>query len=159
MTCWKVKLMLCAAVVLFAAGCNRVTPEDVRAANKLARDGKVRELQQLLEEKPGLANGLVDEDCSLLELLVEVVPAYPNTSQTVKILLEHGADPNYDAPEILRKAIWRGNPEIVEMLLQHGADPTIVSQKKSMNMLEYARSQGDQRLAPIVQAWEEKNRT
>ena len=62
----------------------------------------------------------------------------------VKLLLEHGANPNKDSQKQaspLRRAIASKNTEIVKLLLEHGADPNLMEDdyygnKKSM--LTYA---------------------
>lgn len=51
----------------------------------------------------------------------------------VKILLEHGADPNskgdFLGESVLDKAIFWNSQEMVKLLLQHGADPKAVNKK------------------------------
>lgn len=150
---------LAALFLIVANGCGGVTSEEIDAAYDCIKVGNLKDLQALLADKPAIANAMYDENSSLLELVVDLRPPFPNYHDTIKVLLENGADPNLEAPEILRKAIWRGEPEIVEMLLEHGADPTIVSPKRKMNMLEYARGTGDKRFKPIVDAWEANSKS
>jgi len=139
-------------------GAISVSEDLAKSAYRLARDGKAGELRALLAEHPRLANALVSRGTPLLEIVVDIRPAFPAMHQTIEVLLQAGADPNLDAPEILRKAIWRGDPESLELLLKYGANPLVQSQKKKMNMLDYARSKDDQRFLRIIEAWEAHNR-
>ncbi len=139
------------------AGCGGSTktakPEDAAAAHKLLQEGKVEALRTMLAEDPAIANTLYRED-SLLNIVIDTRPAFPNMIASITVLLEGGADPNLNAPQLLRKSIWRGEPEVYKLLLDHGADPTVVWTKKNINMLEYARSYDDKRFDDITDAWE-----
>jgi len=142
-------------VVSLIAGCaGSATPEEADAAHDLAREGKVDELRAMLAENPAIANTPVMGDDRLLNVVVDTRPAFPKMYFSVVVLLEAGADPNWDAPKILRKSIWRSDPEVFALLLEHGADPTAVWAKKNINMLEYARGKGDERFDAICDAWE-----
>ncbi|MBW2242047.1 MAG: hypothetical protein JRH01_08660 [Deltaproteobacteria bacterium] len=141
-----------------ASGSTQVSQELADKAYALAQQGKVHQLRTLLEENPELANAPVDRGTALLEIVVDIRPEFPAMHQTIEVLLLAGADPNLGAPEILRVAIWRGDPEALALLLKYGADPLIVSEKKKMNMLEYARALGDERLIAIVDEWEAKKK-
>ncbi len=138
-----------------ASGSVGVSEDLAQTAYDLAREGKVDELRTLLAENPALANAPVSRGTALLEIVVDIRPAFPAMHETIEALLQAGADPNLDAPEILRVAIWRGDPKSFALLLEYGADPLVVSEKKRrMNMLEYARNTGDERFIAIVEKWE-----
>lgn len=122
-------------------------------AHEYLRKGKVAELRVLLEEDPAVANTLYRGE-SLLNIVIDTRPEFPNMRASIEVLLEAGADPNLQAPNLLRKAIWQGDPETYGLLLEYGADPTIVWTKKNIDMLTYSRSQGDARFDEITDAWE-----
>ena len=176
------KVWITALILFLAAGCGssdetsknteesvqqeKVSPSlkgsassgDVEAAHALAQKGQVNMLREMLAQNPSIANGAIFRDDNLLNVVIDTRPEFPNMHGTIKVLLEAGGDPNRNAPELLRKAIWRGDPESLELLLEFGADPTVVSSKKKMNMLDYARSTGDERFEPILQDWEARHR-
>ena len=109
----------------------------------------------MLAKDPSLANTLYMKKDSLLNIVIDTRPAFPNMFATIKVLLEAGADPNLNAPQLLRKAIWRREPEVFKLLLEYGADPTNVWTKKNINMLEYSRRYKDKRFDAITDAWEQ----
>ena len=129
------------------------TPKAVIAAYEALHEGKVNELRAMLAKKPSIANTLYGQD-SLLNLVIDTRPEYPRMHASIKVLLESGADPNLNAPQLLLKSIWRREPEIFQLLLDYGADPTVVWKKRNINMLEYSRSYGDKRFDKITDAWE-----
>ena len=135
---------------------NAATPEAVKAAHTLLQTGKVGELRTMLAEDPSLANTLYREKDSLLNIVIDTRPEFPNMHASIKVLLDAGADPNLNAPQLLRKAIWRREPEVFKLLLEHGADPTIVWTRKNINMLEYSKRYGDKRFDAITDAWEQE---
>lgn len=65
----------------------------------------------------------------------------------IKLLLEHGADPNRSTPwdkTALHNAVLSDNArEIIEVLLDHGADPTLVADGKSAVAMAARRGRGD----------------
>lgn len=150
------------AIAVLTVGCGNdaghaTAPEKAEAAYTLMQEGKVEELRAMLAEDPSIANTDHWEDESLLNIVIDTRPAFPNMFATIEVLLEAGADPNMHAPQLLRKAIWRGEPEVYELLLEYGADPTVVWARKDMNMLEYSRSHGDERFDEITDAWEKEH--
>ena len=100
--------------------------------------GKVDELRKILAQDPSLANTNYWKKESLLNIVIDTRPAFPNMH----------------APQLLRKAIWRREPEVFRLLLKHGANPRIVWKKKNINMLQYSRRYGDKRFGAITDAWE-----
>ncbi len=140
------------------SGDDSVSPEEADAALTLCQTGQVNELRVMLTDKPSIANATVYRDDNLLNVVIDTRPEFPNMHDTIKVLLEAGGDPNRNAPELLRKVIWRGDPDGLKLLLEFGADPTIVSAKKKMNMLDYARSAGDKRLIAVIEDWENTQR-
>ena len=85
-----------------------------------AREGRTRELAAALDGgvPVNLTGGSGD---SLL-----ILAAYHDHPQTVRMLLERGADPdrvNDRGQTALGAAVFRRSAESVELLLDHGADP------------------------------------
>src|SRR3954463_5232532 len=86
----------------------------------LARDGRTTELADVVERgvPVNLTGGTGD---SLL-----ILAAYHDHPATVRMLLEHGADPdrvNDRGQTALGAAVFRRATEAVTALLEHGADP------------------------------------
>ena len=133
------------------------TEANVAAAYTLVQQGEVAKLREMLAQKPSIANDPTRRGDHLLNIIVDTRPEFPNMHDSIKVLLEAGGDPNQDAPNLLRKAIWRGDPESLKLLLEYGADPRVVSPKKKMNMVDYARGTGDERLIDIVDDWEARH--
>ena len=133
---------------------NAGTPEDAKVAYRLMQTGKVNELRAMLAKDRSIANTLYKGRESLLNIVIDTRPAFPNMVAIIKVLLEAGADPNMHAPQLLRKAIWRRDPEVFKLLLDHGANPRIVWKKKNINMLQYSKRYGDKRFDAITDAWE-----
>ena len=147
------------AIIILLAGCvsyscNAATADASKAAYGLMQQGKVDELRKMLAEDPSIANTNHWKNESLLNIVIDTRPAFPNMYDSIEVLLEAGADPNMHAPQLLRKAIWRREPEVFKLLLEYGADPNIIWTRKNINMLEYSRSYGDKRFDEITDAWE-----
>ncbi len=154
----KTILTLATLMLLTACGLGTHTEEQADAAYKLLCEGKVEDLRKALEKKPSIANATVMRSNTMLDVIIDTRPIYPNYLETMEVLLEAGADPNADAPHPLRKAIWRRDPESVKLLLKYGADPTAVWEKKKINMIDYAKSYKDKRMDKIFKTWEEQQK-
>jgi uncharacterized protein len=92
----------------------------LRGVLDLARGGRTEELADVVERgvPVNLTGGSGD---SLL-----ILAAYHGHPGTVRMLLEHGADPdrvNDRGQTALGAAVFRQSREAVELLLDHGADP------------------------------------
>ena len=92
----------------------------LRGVLDLAREGRTGELAETIERgvPVNLTGGTGD---SLL-----ILAAYHDYPDTVRMLLEHGADPdrvNDRGQTALRAAVFRRSAESVTLLLEHGADP------------------------------------
>ncbi len=86
----------------------------------LAREGRTAELADVIERgvPANLTGGTGD---SLL-----ILAAYHDHPETVRMLLEHGADPdrvNDRGQTALGAAVFRRSADAVNALLEHGADP------------------------------------
>jgi len=106
----------------------QLPPEALAIAGRIfgaARAGQNDLLEHALTPPPGL-NGLPvnlrnDKGDSLLMLA-----AYHGHASTVKLLLQHGADPNLRngrGQSPLAGAVFKIEPEVVDVLLEGGADP------------------------------------
>ena len=92
----------------------------LRGILDLARDGRTSELAEAIERgvPANLTGGSGD---SLL-----ILAAYHDHPDTVRMLLEHGADPervNDRGQTALGAAVFRRSKESTTLLLDHGADP------------------------------------
>jgi hypothetical protein len=78
--------------------------------------------------------------------------------RVVKLLLEHGADPNAKSKQgftALMMAARDGNPEIVKLLLERGADVKVRDQITGFTALHFAqkgRSKGHRESAQLILA-------
>jgi hypothetical protein len=158
----EIMLLLAALIIVGCKGSqDKPAPIDkalTKEAYSLVAEGKTEELRKFLAEHPELVDAPNSHDTALLETVIDMDPPFPNRYQSMKVLLEAGADPNLEAPDCLRKAIWRQDPEALQMLLDHNADPMVVWEKKKMNMIEYAQSYEDERFDRIFETWEKKNK-
>lgn len=93
-----------------------------------AKVGDTERVRRLLTEDPGLANAVPPYSTYYTGVPLRNACALGDVV-TVRVLLEHGADPNTPEPGIaprggaLHAAASAGNLEIAKMLLEHGADP------------------------------------
>jgi uncharacterized protein len=70
--------------------------------------------------------------------------AWKGQTEVVKLLLDHGADPNAWQPEnwqytALIFAAWQGNPDVVKLLLDRGADPNARGGYRTTALMEATR--------------------
>lgn len=153
------------AIVLMLSGCGsdnkairKAKIKTFSKAYKLARKGDAVALKAFLKKNPEMVNYTSKSgESTLLEIVVDISPPFPNMYNSMKVLLDAGADPNANAPKILRKAIWQRDPKSLQILLDYGGDPLKVWKRKNINMLEYARSHiQDDRVNAVIDAWEEK---
>jgi ankyrin repeat protein len=73
----------------------------------------------------------------------------------VKLLLEHGADPNIQDRygwTSLHEAAIRGFVNVVKLLLEYGADPT-VKDKDGRTPLDLARAKGRRKVVSVIEEW------
>ncbi|KAF5009649.1 hypothetical protein FDECE_4150 [Fusarium decemcellulare] len=101
-----------------------LTPEMVEFASKMydsARRGEVAVFQQALPA--GLPPNLTNDKGDTLKLMLA---AYHGHAELVKVLIQHGADPNRlndRGQSPLAGAIFKKEDEVVQALLDGGADP------------------------------------
>lgn len=100
-----------------------LTPEElqrvVTLAQDMAREGRTGELAEFVDH--GLPVETVDGDGNTLLMLA----AYHDRPETVRMLLERGADPdarNHRDQSPVAGALFKGADEVVEMLKGAGAD-------------------------------------
>ncbi len=73
---------------------------------------------------------------------------YSNNVQSVRFLLENGADPNHD--ECLSGPIWGNQPEILSLLLEHGANANQIINNEGTSPLDCALSKGNEEIIEIL---------
>jgi ankyrin repeat protein len=94
--------------------------EFARQLFELARSGEAARLAEYLDA--GVPANMTNEKGDTLLILA----AYHNHPETVRALLEHGADharANDRGQTALAAAVFRQNPDTVNILLTGGADP------------------------------------
>ena len=93
-----------------------------------AKVGDTERVRALLEENTGLANRVPDY-CTYYNAPPLVNALVRGHTETVKVLLEYGADPSTPEPEMapngraVMAAVASGNVEMVRLFLERGADP------------------------------------
>lgn len=110
---------------------------------------------------------LLDQDPTLVNRISDCVTGYSGSGsaltnaasgghiETVKLLLERGADPNLPEPGIaprgrtLYSAVTRGHTEIAKLLLEHGAYPN-TEVESSADTLSMAMSNGDKSMVELL---------
>jgi ankyrin repeat protein len=121
---------------------------DVFEAASLGRSGRVREL---LEADAGLATARSGDDFTALHYA-----AFFGDAESVRLLVEHGADVNAFADNELgvhplNSAVAARNVEAARILLQHGADPNGRT-RSGHTPLDVAGANGDEPLAELLRA-------
>lgn len=94
--------------------------------NDLIKDNQLQELITVLKNNPDAAN--VPDSRGFTPL---VMAAYVNNLEAVQMLLEYGAEVNYQdrvGNTALMGTCFKGYLEIAELLLQHGADVNLISE-------------------------------
>jgi ankyrin repeat protein len=84
------------------------------------------ELKNLLQSNPSIANTMDEQGLTPLIFAIECIEDPEIMTAIIKLLLEHGADPNQEDKETgstpLIAAIENNNIEIIKLLLEHGAN-------------------------------------
>ncbi|KAM7221080.1 hypothetical protein V8F06_003465 [Rhypophila decipiens] len=74
-------------------------------------------------------------------------------SDIVKLLLEYGADPNFETePSALEKAIVMGSLDNVQLLVAHGAPQSPIMTRWGMSASQFARHQNEPKIASFLEA-------
>ena len=108
-----------------------LAPDEELPAYEAAAFGRVERLRQLLDDDPGAASSTSPDGFTALHLAI-----YGGSEETVRLLLERGADPNALATsEIARvrplgTAAFVGRPDLEQLLLDAGADPSLAREER-----------------------------
>lgn len=131
------RMLLCLAAAALLAACER-TPEAAKkslAARKVEVTGESL-IKQTRRTDSAVARDLViagaDPNARTPRGWTALMSAaYNGQADTVKLLIEKGADVNAQARgySVLSAAVFSGKPEIVRMLLKAGADPNAGASK------------------------------
>src|SRR3954452_25053597 len=108
-----------------------LAPDEDLPAYEAAAFGRLDRLRSLLAEDSANANEWSPDGFTALHLAV-----YGGSEEAVRLLLEHGADPNMLATsEIARvrplgTAAFVGRPDLEKILLEAGADPSLAREER-----------------------------
>lgn len=121
-----------------------------------AAKGDIDRARKLLAEDPSSANRVSDYGSYYIGCGAPIKnAAATGQMEIVKLLLEHGADPNLPEEGIaprghaLYSAVSKGHYEIAELLLKHGACPS-APVESSADALSIALSHGDKRMVELL---------
>ena len=108
-----------------------LAPDDDLPAYEAAAFGRLDRLRNLLAEDSANANQWSPDGFTALHLAI-----FGGSEEAVRLLLEHGADPNTLATsEIARvrplgTASFARRPDLEKLLLEAGADPTLAREER-----------------------------
>ena len=108
-----------------------LAPDDELPAYEAAAFGRIERLRSLLAEDPANANEWSPDGFTALHLAI-----FGGSVQAVKLLLEHGADPNALATSDIARvrplgtARFVGRPDLEQLLLDGGADPALAPEER-----------------------------
>jgi ankyrin repeat protein len=106
-------------------------PDDQLPAHEAAAFGRVERLRQLLEEDAAAANAKSPDGFTALHLAI-----FGGSEEAVRLLLEHGADPNALATARIARvrplgtAAFVRRPDLEKILLEAGADPNLAREER-----------------------------
>ncbi len=127
--------------------------------NTAAHTGDIARVRQLLEEDPSLANRVGDHGGYYLGAGAPLQnAAATGRMDIVRLLLEHGADPNLPEEHIaprgraLYAAASGGHYEIAQLLLERGANPN-QPVESSADALSMAMMHKDQKMVDLLRSY------
>ena len=120
---------------------------------ELITDGDLDELKNLLQSNPSIANTKNRQGLIPLIFAIDFIEDPEIMTAIIKLLLEHGADPNQEDKETvstpLIAAIENNNIEIIKLLLEHGAN--LENQDEKMfTPLNYAVEEGNMEIIKLL---------
>ena len=105
--------------------------------------------------KACLAAGDVKIDCDFFQVTPLIFATHLGDKEIVKLLLDAGANPDYEdsfGSTALRWAAHDGNEEILKMLIDANADVNLADKKDKMTALHYAAYRNDHEITKILLA-------
>jgi ankyrin repeat protein len=106
-------------------------PDDELPAYEAAAFGRIERLRRLLDQDAGAASSWSPDGFTALHLAI-----YGGSEETVRLLLERGADPNAMATSDIARvrplgtAAFVGRPDLEKILLEAGADPALAREER-----------------------------
>ncbi len=128
---------------------------DLAAAAGLGRLDELRE-HLARGDQQGSAVSPASSHKTSMQAAMSLAAQYGQT-QAMKMLLDHGVDPNLPlglAATPLHQAAWHDRREIVELLLSRGADPTVRDTRFDATPAGWAAHNGHPELAELLRAAE-----
>ncbi len=127
--------------------------------NTAAHTGDLARVRQLLDEDPSLANRVGDHGGYYLGAGTPLQnAAATGRMEIVRLLLEHGADPNLPEEHIaprgraLYAAVYGGHYDIARLLLEKGANPN-QPVESSADALSIAMMNKDQKMVDLLRSY------
>lgn len=142
-----IKAIFLAALLLMTNAALAYTDDEQVEFSGAVADGNIKVVKKYLD------SGVMKVDEKYFGWIPVLAAAAKGRVEMVKLLVERGANVNYQHPITkftpLAHAVYDGNNELVEYLLQHKADPSI-KLRGDVSILRMARDEGHKETADIL---------